>query len=179
MKKSFTSFGIAFIALFTIMTSLTSCEDEQIAYDLEGSWEGYMYQEYEWNGRVYEPDFTEVTFSRNPYQYSEGTGYWVDYFKNSPWSTDYITCEMDWWVDNRIIYIRLYDRYRTTFKICNYRLTDNVFSGTLYGDDGSIGEFHLRHTYSPHWRDYYYSRTRAASDANDSIQQSLPVRITK
>lgn len=174
---------MALIALFTVMTTLTSCEDENIAYTLEGTWEGNMYQEYQWQGHTYSPTYTEIYFARDPFHFTSGVGTWVDYFRNSPWRTDCIGNHIEWSVKNERIYIYLIED-DIEFEIRNYRLTDNRFRGVLYGSDGSIGEFNLIHTSSPHrdvawgWDDYYYAKSRSG-EANTSTPAEHPVRVTK
>ena len=76
MKKLYTTLMMAMMGLMTL--SFTSCEtDEQIANTLEGTWRGDMTIE-DYNGVSYVE--SEITFLKDPYTYSEGTGLWVDYY---------------------------------------------------------------------------------------------------
>ncbi len=87
----------------TLGLALTSCEDEDIAYTLEGTWEGntYMYSYY--NNAYYQSTYSYVDFSRDPFTYTSGTGHWIDYYSNAPW--DYVANHIYWWVDNGVINI--------------------------------------------------------------------------
>lgn len=196
MKKNFTQFAarfrsyvFAFAMLFTL-TTMTSCdEDCMIAYDLEGTWEGNMYQTYDYNGVTYAPSYTEVTFSRSPYRYSSGEGYWVDYFSGyTPWQQKYNANHIYWTVQDGVIRIDLFED-NVTFYISDYRLSNSYFTGTLESSDYSYGQFRLRHVSSPNWNDYtygwdpyYYAPQRGNindSTTNDVPQQSHPVRVMK
>ena len=92
MKKLLYAF-----AMMTTLFTLTSCEDERIANTLEGTWSGNMYISTRYDGRVYDATYTEVTFLKNPYAYSSGEGYWVDYYSDAPW--DYVANHIEWSVD--------------------------------------------------------------------------------
>ena len=89
MKKLLYAF-----AMMTTLFTLTSCEDERIANTLEGTWSGNMYISTRYDGRVYDATYTEVTFLKNPYAYSSGEGYWVDYYSDAPW--DYVANHIEW-----------------------------------------------------------------------------------
>ena len=56
-----------------------------------------MYISTRYDGRVYDATYTEVTFLKNPYAYSSGEGYWVDYYSDAPW--DYVANHIEWSVD--------------------------------------------------------------------------------
>ena len=76
MKKLYTMFMMAMMAVMAV--SFTSCEDEEIARTLEGTWKGNMYISSEWDGRYYDATSTEITFLKDPSRYSSGSGYWVE-----------------------------------------------------------------------------------------------------
>ena len=99
MKKLLYAF-----AMMTTLFTLTSCEDERIANTLEGTWSGNMYISTRYDGRVYDATYTEVTFLKNPYAYSSGEGYWVDYYSDAPW--DYVANHIEWSVDYGTINVR-------------------------------------------------------------------------
>ena len=83
MKKWYTLWTLLLMAVLSV--SFTSCEwddDDAIAYTLEGTWRGNMYMSSEWDGRVYDATYSEICFLRDPYRYSSGTGYWIDYYNN-------------------------------------------------------------------------------------------------
>ena len=60
MKKQFNRLLMAMLGLMAV--SLTSCDDEEIARTLEGTWKGDMYISSEWDGRYYDATYTVVTF---------------------------------------------------------------------------------------------------------------------
>lgn len=167
--------------------TLTSCnwltEDEDIAYTLEGTWQGNMYIKSTWGGRTYSSTYSEVTFLKDPYRYSSGEGYWVDYYSNAPW--DYVANHITWSVDYGTIRVHFVED-GNNITIRSFRLNDNRFSGWI--EDGSNDvEFYLTHTSSPNWNrythwgydswsnDYYYSRA-TRSVANDTTNVERPVR---
>ena len=84
MKKWIYNIGWVMMAFVTL--SLTSCDDDaDIARTLEGTWEGNMYASTYYNNRYYDATYSQVCFLRDPYTYSSGTGYWVDYYDNNYW----------------------------------------------------------------------------------------------
>ncbi|MBQ6200692.1 MAG: lipocalin family protein [Prevotella sp.] len=184
MKKLF--YNILTMAVIAIAAvSFSSCEDAQIASTLEGTWKGNMYISTSYDGRTYDATYTEITFDGDPYSFSSGTGYWVDYYSNAPW--DYVANHISWSVDNRVIYIHFYED-GTSFRISDYRLNDDRFVGTLY-DNGNYVDFDLVHTSSPNWGRYnywgydswfgtYYSRTRGEG-ASDSTAVEKPIRYIR
>lgn len=187
MKKNY-YFIISFFFAAISMMSLSSCEDEEIANTLEGTWEGQMYVEHEWNGSWYETDYSEVTFLRDPYRYSSGDGYWVDYFKTrTPWRHDYYANHIRWNVKNGVINIYLIED-DIELNIRNYRLNDSRFSGEVYGSDGSWYEFSLRHVASPvryddyYWGfdyyDYYYAKDCNIINDETITRSAVPEKVT-
>ena len=102
MKKQFFLLMVAMMGLISV--SFTSCDDEEIAKTLEGTWKGDMYVTSEWEGKYYEAIYTEITFLKDPYAFSSGTGYWVDYYSDAPW--DYVANHIDWRVDLGDIHVK-------------------------------------------------------------------------
>jgi len=155
MKKMYTLWTMVLLAVLSM--SFTSCEwddDDAIAYTLEGTWAGNMYVSSEWNGQVYDATYSEICFLRDPYRYSSGTGYWVDYYSNYGWGRNYVANHIEWTVNMRTITVYFVEE-GTTLWIDNYRLNDSYFEG--YIRDGESGvEFSLRHIDSPNWNDYYW-----------------------
>jgi len=151
MKKFNTFFTVLMTAMLSF--SLVGCdEDEEIAYTLEGTWQGDMYVSYAYDGYIYDAAYSEICFLRDPYTYSSGQGYWVDYYSNAPW--DYVANHIEWNVRNGIIQVYFVED-RSYVEIADYRLSDNYFTGTIY-DGGSYVDFRLRHVSSPNWNDYDY-----------------------
>ena len=95
-----------------ISVSFTSCDDEEIAKTLEGTWKGDMYVTSEWERKYYEAIYTEITFLKDPYAFSSGTGYWVDYYSDAPW--DYVANHIDWRVDLGDIHVKFISRAIST-----------------------------------------------------------------
>lgn len=172
MKKIYTMLMMAMMAL-----AFTSCEDEEIARTLEGTWRGNMYISTSYGGRTYNATDTEITFLRDPYTYSSGSGYWVDYYSDAPW--DYVANHIDWTVDFGVIYVDFIEE-GTRLEIRDYRLNSDHFYGTIY-DHGNHVEFDLYNYRRPsgyynnyRWGyDSWYSRTRGA----DGTDVEKPVRF--
>jgi hypothetical protein len=185
MKKIYTMLMMAMMAL-----AFTSCEDEAIAYDLEGTWRGEMYISSRYNDRVYNTTYTEVTFDKNPYEYASGTGTWVDYYDGNPgWGTNYVANHITWEVSNRII--RIWFRNEGTyFEIRDYSLNHYRFEGTIW-DNGNYVDFYLTKvgrpaSYSSYvWDEYYFNdpywaRTRSAADSTEvdtTATKNIPMRF--
>lgn len=183
MKKITTLMTLALMAVLTL--SFTSCdEDDDIAYTLEGTWQGNMYVSSEWNGRVYDATYSEICFLRDPYRYSSGTGYWVDYYSDYGWGRNYVANHIEWNVNYGRIEIYFVEE-RTTIFIEDYSLNNSYFEGTIY-DGSNYVDFSLRHVTSPNWNSYYYgwdnyyyskegnTWTRANTD---SLKTDAPKRI--
>lgn len=181
MKKFYTMMAMMLAALV-----LVSCDDDQeIAYTLEGTWKGNMYVNSVWDGRTYTSTYSEVTFLRDPYRYSSGDGYWVDYYSNAPW--DYVANHISWRVDYGEITVYFREE-NTSVVIRDYRLTDDRFRGWIEDGDNDV-EFNLVHTSSPNWNsynrwgydgwydDYYWSRTRSAEADSVGTMTAKPVRV--
>lgn len=119
--------------MLTLMAGMafTSCEwddDDAIAYTLEGTWKGNMYVNTYYNGNTYYATATEITFLRDPYRYSSGDGYWVDYYSRAPW--DYVANHIRWTVNYGRIRVYFVEE-GTELEIYDYRLNDNRFTATL------------------------------------------------
>lgn len=165
--------------------ALTSC-DSLIATSLEGTWEGDMYVSTYYGNREYYSNRTQIEFARDPYYYSAGRGYWVDYYDyGAPWDYDYLAYHFDWSVENQVIYIHfLEDNYHA--EIHDYHLDDDRFIGYIwYGNEKR--RFTLYHTYSPRWddfcyydwNDYYgypYYSPAAPSAESDTLTHPAPLR---
>lgn len=134
--------------------ALTSCDDEDIAYTLEGTWEGNTYMESYYNGHYYNSTYSYVDFSRDPFTYTSGTGHWVDYYSNAPW--DYIASHIDWRVRNGVIEV-YFEEDDYTIYIEDYRLDNRHFVGSIYWNRDYNKNFDLVHTSSPNWNSFDYS----------------------
>jgi hypothetical protein len=147
MKKIYNILMIAAMAL-----TFTSCEDEFIADTLEGTWSGEMYVSSYYNGHDYYATKTEITFNIDPFRFTRGSGYWVDYYVGAPWG--YVANHIDWEVDNGNIYIYFCED-GTSVVISDYHLSDSHFSGYIADGDNDV-YFTLRHISSPNWNNYEY-----------------------
>ncbi len=149
--KRFTSIT-AILMMTMIAFTFTSCtEDDDIADTLWGVWEGDMHVWSEWNGEYYEAHDSQIQFDRDPYDYASGTGYWVDYYSGAPW--DYFASHIEWVVDGGVI--RIYSiEDDTYYRISNYSLSNNYFTGTIESEYGDPMDFRLRKTMSPNWGDF-------------------------
>ena len=174
MKKIYTMLTMALMAVI-----LTSCDNQQIARTLEGTWRGNMYISTRYDGRVYNATESEITFLRDPYAYSSGKGYWVDYYSGAPW--DYVANHIDWRVDFGVIYVYFAEE-GTEIRISDYRLSGNTFYGTI-NDNGNYVDFDLYYYSRPagyynnfRWGYYdYWARSRGAS--GDSTEVEKPKRF--
>ena len=160
MKKLYTTLMMAMMGLMTL--SFTSCEtDEQIAYDLEGTWVGNMSIADAYGESYVE---SEITFLRYSNSYTEGNGIWADYYG----PRDYEVYRFEWYVDFGTIYIRFDDGARV--EIRNYSLTANRFDGRFW--DGykevSFGLYNSTRRSADYynWGGSYY-RTRGAADSTE------------
>ena len=132
--------------------SLSSCNDAAIASTLEGTWEGYTSMASNYSGRTYTSSYSYVDFQTDPFSFTSGTGYWVDYYSDAPW--DYIANHIDWTVKDHIItvYFREDNLY---MYFSQYSLSDKHFRGVIYDDpSGTHYSFDLTHISSPNWNDY-------------------------
>lgn len=153
MKKIY---SLLFGLLVTLMGAglFYSCEwwteDDEITYNLEGTWGGEMYFASYYDNNWYYSNYTKLEFIEDGY--NRGYGYWVDYYSQAPW--DYVANHFDWAVRNGIIYIHLIeDNY--DIQIRDYDITRRDFSGYVYYE-GEERHFDLYHTSSPNWGNYDY-----------------------
>lgn len=173
MKKLYTMMMMAMMAF-----TFTACEDEMIADTLEGTWSGNMYVSSYYGGRDYYATHTEITFTIDPFRFTKGSGYWVDYYSGAPW--DYVANHITWRVDGGNITINFIEDH-TSVVISNYHLSDSHFSGYIADGDNDVN-FSLRHIASPNWDDYdywgydgwsyshgYYSRQTRSDDGDSTM----------
>lgn len=175
MKKLLYAF-----AMMTTLFTMTSCEDREIANTLEGTWSGNMYISTRYDGRVYDATYSEITFLKNPYAYSSGEGYWVDYYSDAPW--DYVANRIEWTVDYGTIKV-YFKEEGTSIRIRDYYLNNDRFYGTI-NDNGKPVDFELWRVASRNYNSYnwgyggWYGSTRAV-DSSDSTKIEKPVRFVR
>ena len=148
--------------------------------------EGVLTQEVNPSIKInYDKDKAEITFDIDPFRFTKGSGYWVDYYSGAPW--DYVANHISWRVDNGNIYIHFRED-DTSVVIADYHLTDSRFSGYIADGDNDV-YFNLFHTSSPNWDnynnwgydawcdDYYYSReTRGEGADSTAATPAKPIR---
>ena len=186
MKKLYTTLMVLLLAA-VVPTLFVSCDwddDDEIAYTLEGTWRGDMEVYSSWNGRIYDATRTEITFLRDPYTYSSGDGYWVDFYSGAPW--DYVANHITWRVDFGDIVVWFREE-GTTVRIRDYRLNNDHFRGWLQDGENDV-KFDLIHISSPNWSYYdhwgydswyddrYWARTRTAADDDSAAVTEKPIR---
>lgn len=155
MKKFTSMLVVALMALASL--TFTSCEDNEIADTLYGSWKGYMDIGLTWGGSYYASTTSEITFNTNGSYTTHGTGYWIDYYSGTArW--DYVANRIEWEVRDRVIYIHFLDE-NTYATIRDYSLNDDYFYGTMVSGDSSA-DFKLVKTSRPSsWDNYYWYGT--------------------
>lgn len=152
MKKLMSIFTMLLLALTA--TTLVSCDDDSdIAATLEGTWQGDMEVSTYYNGQNYQAVSSEICFVQDPYSYSSGTGYWIDYYRNSPWRNNQVANHIQWTVSNGVIKVYFVEE-GTSLEIRNYRLSNGYFEGTIYYYDNQTVNFSLRQVSSPNWNSY-------------------------
>ncbi len=171
MKRLFGNIGTMMMIIFTAIT-LTSCdEDTEMAYDLDGIWQGTIYGNY-YNDRYgYSEDWdTEIKFVQNG-DFSRG-----GWGEERDW--DYrgrcYTNQFNWSVRNGRIYLDYNDGYRII--IDRYDLYSR--GGTLrfkgvfedYDTGEQLASFDLVKVYE--WGDYSKKQTsnNLFDTQNDSIE---------
>lgn len=150
MKKITSMLAMLLIAMATV--TLTSCtEDEEIANTLWGIWKGDMGMYYDYGGNEYDASYTVLAFDKDPYTYSSGSGYWIDYYSNGSYS--YYATNISWSVYNGVIQIYSVEDGENWY-ISEYSLNYDRFSGILQSDYSEPMSFNLYKTSAPNWSDY-------------------------
>lgn len=130
-------------------------EDDEITYNLEGTWSGDMYFASYYDGNWYYSNYTTLEFIER--DYNRGEGYWVDYYSQAPW--DYVANHFIWEVKYGVIYIRFIDKhsdyYDYRIEIRDFEIDRHHFSGDVFYE-GEERHFDLEHTASPNWNEYHY-----------------------
>lgn len=160
MKKltSFLAFAMIAIMSFTFV----SCdEDQEIAFELDGTWEGVVYDNY---GKRFDVDFRfrQDGFSRH------GKGYEYDYGAYHP----YIYFE--WSVENGNIFLDYEDN--THVVISDYRLGRGYLDGRLQQTRNGwrVGDIHLtKVSNNPYDSGYDYWAKSQSKIEDDSATDSI------
>lgn len=167
------------IVAMTAMTVFASCNgDTQLAFDLEGVWQGtitgnYYYDRY----HVVETDYdTEIMFQQNGFN-SGGSGYEIDreYGRRS-----YTKSYFEWTVRNGRIYLDYDDGYRVIIRDFETYFQNGRMRFRGYFDNYDTGEqmasFSLvkvtdsnRYFEYGHSSGYYYAPEKNSPEVADSI----------
>jgi hypothetical protein len=158
MKRITSFITMALVAMLSF--TFVSCEqdDEDIAWNLEGVWEGEIRGSYyDRYGRSSTYNYAQIEFYQNPYEYASGEGREID-FSSRSYYTEVV--HFRYTVQNGIIYISYDDRQGTEVAIRSYHIFDDEFSGEFcdYYTRRPLATFYFRRT--NYWRSNwsYYDR---------------------
>lgn len=154
--KRISTFLLSLLAGLMCLTAFVACEwwteDDEIVYDIQGTWGGEMYFASYYDGNLYYSNYTKLEFVKDRHDYNSGVGYWIDYYSQAPW--DYVANHFEWKVRGGTIFIHLIeDNYN--IEIRDFVLNDDVFRGYVFYE-GEQRHFDLYHTSSPNWGGYDY-----------------------
>ena len=155
MKRITSMLTMVMIAMLSF--TFVSCEldDDDIAYNLEGVWEGEIvgsYYDRYGHGTTY--NSARIEFYQNPDKYASGSGREID-FDGYGYYTDVVN--FHYTVDRGTIYISYGDG--TDVDITHYSLWSNEFRGEFrdYHNGRTLATFRFYRINS--WRNnYYYDR---------------------
>lgn len=155
MKRITSMLTIVMIAMLSF--TFVSCEldDDDIAYNLEGVWEGEIvgsYYDRYGHGTTY--NSARIEFYQNPYEYASGSGREID-FDGYGYYTDVVNFRYT--VKDGTIFISYDDG--TDVAITHYSLWSNEFRGEFrdYHNGRTLATFRFYRINS--WRNnYYYDR---------------------
>ena len=139
MKKIYTNIAVALMAVLT-MTAFTSCDsDADLAYDLDGIWQGtivgnYYYDRYHTDYTDYD---TEIRFYQDGAFSRGGTGYEID---RDNTTGRYTRSNFDWTVRNGRIYLSYDDGYEVIIRDYETYTMGNTMRFRGYFDDYRTGE---------------------------------------
>ena len=172
MKRIFTYTKMLFVALIAT-AGLCSCdEDDMIAYDLNGIWQGNIASSYYTHryGMVTDYYDTEIMFDQRGAWGSGGTGYEIDRDRYGRYTKVFF----DWSVRNGKIYISFEDGAHVIIRDFETYRMSGIMRFRGYFDDYQTGEqiaeFSLMKIESPNdYYDRYYSRTRGSAGSSGTI----------
>lgn len=127
------------LAAVAISSCFTSCdEDEKVAMQLSGTWEGKMYSCIEWRTQgserwhSAEPSMTYLNFvTDHLFGSTQGYGVEVDYFA-APCPVEYFSCVFDWKVRDGNVDLDFGYKYEDmNVTIYDYRLHYGSFKGQV------------------------------------------------
>ena len=139
MKKIYTHIAVALMAVLT-MTAFTSCDkDSEIAYDLDGIWQGTIVGNY-YSSRygATRTDYdTEIRFYQNGAFSRGGTGYEID---RENWTGYTTRFDFDWKVRDERIYITYDDGFQVVIRDWETYYMGNTMRFRGYFEDYHTGE---------------------------------------
>lgn len=181
--KKITTLLIALTAMLCV-----SCdEDSEVAYYLEGEWEGNMGMYYVYNDRYgsveYDAQYTNIRFFRQTL--TSGYGDQVDFYRTGPYRWQ--SFSFRWRVQDGNIY--LYYDYANELDcvIYDYYLDYNYLGGRIGNtrirltklDDfkwSDYNNYNNGYSYSYYNSYYSYAKTRAGESVTDSVQTGKIVK---
>lgn len=164
MKKIYTNIAVALMAVLT-MTGFTSCDsDVDLAYDLDGIWQGtiignYYYDRYGTNYTDYD---TEIRFYQDGAFSRGGTGYEID---RDNTTGRYTRSNFDWTVRNGRIYLSYDDGYDVIIRDYETYTMGNSMRFRGYFEDYRTGEQLASFNLVKVSERYSYAKNMAVSDS--------------
>jgi hypothetical protein len=164
MKKIYTNIAVALMAVLT-MTGFTSCDsDVDLAYDLDGIWQGtiignYYYDRYGTNYTDYD---TEIRFYQDGAFSRGGTGYEID---RDNTTGRYTRSNFDWTVRNGRIYLSYDDGYDVIIRDYETYTMGNAMRFRGYFEDYRTGEQLASFNLIKVSERYSYAKNMAVSDS--------------
>lgn len=157
MKRITSLLTMALVAMLSF--TFVSCEmdDDDIAYNLEGIWEGeirgHYYDRYG-HGTTY--NYARIEFYQDPYRYASGEGREID-FSDHSYYTEVV--HFHYTVKNGTIYISYDDREGTEVAISRYHLYSDEFTGEFcdFFSGEHMANFYFRrvNSWRTNWNSYY------------------------
>ena len=164
MKKIYNNIAVALMAVLT-MTAFTSCDsDVDLAYDLDGIWQGtivgnYYYDRY---GTTYTDYDTEICFYQDGSFSRGGTGYEID---RDNTTGRYTRSNFDWTVRNGRIYLSYDDGYDVIIRDYETYTMGNAMRFRGYFEDYRTGEQLASFNLIKVSERYSYAKNMAVSDS--------------
>ena len=184
MKKVISTITMMMLAMLAF--TFTSCEDEEIAYDLAGAngkiWSGMIsrtyYNQWGWSGDNYR---TTIEFYCYDNSGTKGYGYEVDYNIKDPHGEFWFS-KFEWSVSHRVIELRYADTGYEPAYISEYSLSRKYFEG--YIDDGSGSDIRFKLWLDTEFNDWdyyqYYHGPYNAPAKGKSVggkEESVPQKV--
>ena len=142
---------MAMIAMLSLTFTSCDMDDDDIAYNLDGIWEGEIrgsYYDRYGHGTTY--NYARIEFYQNPYKYASGDGREID-FSDRSYYTEVV--RFRYTVENGIMYISYEDG--TDVRISHYTLYSDRFRGEFrdFHNDKYLASFDFVRVNS--WRNSY------------------------